>query len=36
MDELDTQMGAARKGTITPQMEVVAKKERRTAEEIRA
>lgn len=22
MDELDTQMGAARKGTITPQMEV--------------
>ena len=36
MEELDTQMGAARKGTITPQMEVVAKKEHRTAEEIRA
>ena len=30
-----TQMEAARKGIVTPEMEIVAKKERRTAEEIR-
>ena len=36
MQTYTTQMDAARKGIITPQMEIVAKKEYRTIEEIRA
>ena len=35
MQTYTTQMDAARKGIITPQMEIVAKKEYRTTEEIR-
>ena len=35
MQTYTTQMDAARKGIITPQMEIVAKKEYRTPEEIR-
>ena len=35
MREYATQMDAARKGIITPEMEIVAKKERMTGEEIR-
>ena len=34
MQTYTTQMDAARKGIITPQMEIVAKKEYRTTEEI--
>ena len=36
MQSYTTQMDAARKGIITPEMEAVAQKEYRTAEEIRA
>ena len=35
MQTYTTQMDAARKGIVTPQMETVAKKEYRTVEEIR-
>lgn len=35
MQTYTTQMDAARKGIVTPEMEVVAKKEYRTTEEIR-
>ena len=35
MQTYTTQMDAARKGIITPEMEIVAKKEYRTTEEIR-
>lgn len=35
MQTYTTQMDAARKGIVTPEMEVVAKKEYRTPEEIR-
>ena len=35
MREYATQMEAARKGIITPEMKIVAKKEYRTEEEIR-
>ena len=35
MQAYTTQMDAARKGIVTPEMEVVAKKEYRTPEEIR-
>ena len=34
MSEYTTQMDAARKGIVTPQIEAVAKKENRTVEEI--
>ena len=36
MESYTTQMDAARQGIITPQMQLVAEKEHRTAEEIRA
>ena len=36
MKEYKTQMEAAKKGIVTPEMETVAKKEYKTAEEIRA
>ena len=35
MQNYTTQMDAARKGIVTPEMEIVAKKEYRTTEEIR-
>ena len=35
MQTYTTQMDAARKGIVTPEMEIVAKKEYRTTEEIR-
>ena len=35
MNNYTTQMDAARKGIITPEMEIVAKKEYRSPEEIR-
>ena len=36
MQTYTTQMDAARKGIVTPEMETVAKKEYRTVEEIRS